>query len=49
MTPYPDLVRRIHHAARRGTGVRLAAQDVERLAAMLDTLDAATEAAHDDS
>ena len=49
MTPYADPVRRIHRAVRRATGIRLAVEDAERLAAMLDTLDAATEAAHDDS
>ena len=49
MTAYADLVRPIRRAPRTGTGVRLAVDDVERLAAMLDTLDAATEAAHDDS
>ena len=49
MTPNADLIHRIHRAVRRGTGIRLAAKDVDRLAAMLDTLDAATEATHDDS
>ena len=49
MTPYADLIRRIHRAVRRGTGIRLAVENAERLEAMADTLDAATEAAHDDS
>ena len=49
MTACADLFRPIHRAPRTGTGLRLAVEDIERLAAMLDTLDAATEAAHDDS
>ena len=49
MTPYADLIHRIHHAARRGTGIRLAVENAVRLEAIADTLDAATEAAHDDS
>ena len=49
MTAYADLVRPIRRAPRTGSGILLAVEDVERLAALLRTLDAATEAAHDDS
>ena len=49
MTPYADLIRRIHRAVRRRTGIHLAVEHPERLEAMVDTLDAATEAAHNDS
>ncbi len=49
MTAYADLVRPIRRAPRTGSGIRLAVEDVDRLAAILDTLGAATEAAHYDS
>ena len=48
MSPYGNLVRRIERAAREGRGLRLHAEDVGRLAALLHTLDAATEAEHYD-
>ncbi len=49
MNPYGALIRRIRRAARNGAGLRLTPEDAGRLAAMLDTLDAATEAAHYDA
>lgn len=48
MSPFRNLVRRVERAAREGRGLRLHAEDVDRLAAILHTLDAATEAEHYD-